>query len=138
MNKLVKEFADIVLDNFVVFAKSKNINIIDLTDEFKKTLVNATEIDNNKCNYVYKKGNNANQQCKVSVKNGNKYCCKHIKNVNEITEIITNDEEYKDTPFKINIDELTISEEEQSDIDENSFDDDLGSGSFCSNVSDYD
>jgi hypothetical protein len=121
MQQLTNKIVDSVLEEFRVFATKQNIDLGFLIKDFKKSSIQSeikedNLLTNQKCSYVYKKGNHINEQCSITVKNG-KYCAKHKK-----LEELESTQPQLILPKISNVDDikvgvLHISEEETTDID---------------------
>lgn len=137
INKLTEHIVQSVLDKFVDFiatTSSKNKDTLFLINEFKQTLGitenKEIELESlnqkvvSKCAYIFKKGSNMDTQCTVSVRDG-LYCAKHKKSNNK-TDEVHDDKTETEKPVepsilkKFKIDELVISDEEQTELDEES------------------
>lgn len=139
LNKVTQQFTEIILDklvDFITTSSYKNKDLLFVINEFKKSsnIENIIVKDSNRCGYIYKKGNHINEQCKVMVRDGF-YCAKHKKQtkdesfeteIEEKSSNVVNNNIYSEdnnielnsSIKKIKIDEIIISEEEQSEIDE--------------------
>lgn len=127
---LVHEHTENTLDSFVMFAMKKHSNLdclLQIYQEFKSGVKKTSSsgnknLDSEKCQYVFTRGEKSNQQCNVSVKKGELFCSKHRKS--KTVQSVLKDEEKESFILDLSDEDSWNVESDEKEESENDFEED--------------